>query len=86
MGAYLCLAWASKDADKAFELTEELCAKVMLSVGIDNCIVEDISLKPTSHQPKRTPTRGRHGILSVKRYNLSTYKNKRSRRRIWHYG
>ncbi len=45
-GAYLCLAWASKDADKAFELTEELCAKVMLSVGIDNCIVEDISLKP----------------------------------------
>ncbi len=41
-GAYLCLAWASKDAEKAFELTEELCAKVMLSVGIDNCIVEEV--------------------------------------------
>ena len=44
-GSYLCLAWASKDADKAFELTEELCAKVMLAVGIDNCIIEEVETK-----------------------------------------
>jgi len=41
-GYYLCLAWGSKDAIKAFELTEELAAKVILSVGISNCIIEEI--------------------------------------------
>jgi len=41
-GKYLCLAWASKDASKAFEITEELAAKVMFSAGIGNCIVENV--------------------------------------------
>ena len=41
-GKYLCLAWASNDASKAFELTEEIAAKVMFSVGVGNCIVEEL--------------------------------------------
>lgn len=41
-GQYICLAWASKDASKAFEFTEKLAAQALFSLGVDNCIIEPI--------------------------------------------
>ena len=50
-GRYICLAWASKDASKAFEFTEELAAKAMLSAGLGNCILETVE----PEQQRMTP-------------------------------
>lgn len=41
-GQYICLAWASKDASKAFGFTEKLAAQAMFSIGVGNCIIEPI--------------------------------------------
>lgn len=64
-GRYICLAWASKDASKAFEFTEELAAKAMISAGLGNCILETVEprqrMTPAQENAYRTNKEATNG-------------------------